>query len=235
MQFNSVILGFDAFYFTKRRVKLCICLSKIPPFSSIENRFKQHKIYLKNILFTCAVAFSSIYSSFINMKKNYRLALIALTAFLSSCINPHSPISYTAYKPVLMERESLERSVSLHTAEPIKSPAKIFYKDNYILISERYKGVHLIDNTNPKKPVSKGYISVPGCVDMAMKDNTLYVDNAVDLVAIDLSNIPSLALTVSSRIKNTFPELMPPDGLPIPARYQASNRPKNTIIVRWEK
>lgn len=167
---------------------------------------------------------------------NYRLSYILLaTALLVSCIGHPSPPPYTAYKPILMGRESLERSISLHTPEQIESPAKIFYKDNYILISERYKGVHIIDNTDPKKPVNRGYIQVPGCVDMAIKNNTLYVDNAVDLVAIDLTNIGQAKINLTSRVKETFPELMPPDGFEVPHKYLPSNRPKNTVIVRWEK
>lgn len=162
------------------------------------------------------------------------LSIVIIAMLFFSCIDPERVV-YTEYKPVLIERESLERSVTLHTPEPIESPAKIFYKDNYILISERYKGVHLIDNTDPYKPVNKGYIRVPGCVDMAVKNNTLYVDNAVDLVAIDISNIHQGQISVASRLKSTFPELMPPDGRDIPARYLESNRPKNTVIVRWEK
>lgn len=144
-------------------------------------------------------------------------------------------IVLSAYKPVLIQRESLERSINWMPASPIKSPAKIYYKDNYILISERYKGVHVVNNQDPSKPVQTGYISVPGCVDMAMKDNTLYVDNAVDLVAIDISGIASGQIIIKKRIKEALPELIPPDGLTLPERYNSLNRPKNTLIINWVK
>ncbi|HMI01788.1 MAG TPA: hypothetical protein VK541_04855 [Pedobacter sp.] len=134
-----------------------------------------------------------------------------------------------------MDRESLERSIKWQPPAEIKSPAKIYYKDNYILISERYKGVHIVDNADPKNPVIKGYISVPGCVDMSIKESTLYVDNAVDLVAIDLSKIAAGQIEVKKRIKETFPELVPPDGMGIPFRYTKANRPKNSVIVNWVK
>jgi hypothetical protein len=132
-----------------------------------------------------------------------------------------------------MERASLEKSIKWQPPEEIKSPGKIYYKDKYIMISERYKGVHIIDNTDPKNPVIKGHISVPGCVDMAMKENTLYVDNAVDLVAIDVSKIHLGQIEVKKRIKETFPELLPPDGMFIPNLYRKENRPPNSVIVNW--
>jgi hypothetical protein len=164
------------------------------------------------------------------------VSVCGLSCCLSSCIRfGPAPEPTTLYKPVLMDRSSLERSIVWKPATAIKIPGKIYYKDNYILISERYLGVHLVDNTDPKNPVMKGYISVPGCVDMAMKDNTLYVDNAVDLVAIDISQIASAKITIKKRVKDTFPELMPPDGLSVPYNYSIANRPKNSVIVNWTK
>lgn len=170
------------------------------------------------------------------MKKIYYSILSGLFTLLGSCdLDRSEPMFFSLYKPVIMARESLERSILFHTPENIVSPAKIYYKDNFIYISERYKGVHLINNADPKNPINKGYISVPGCLDMAIKDNTLYVDNAVDLVAIDISNISDSKIIVKKRIKATFPELVPPDGFDIPLKYQSKNRPKNTIIVSWIK
>jgi len=170
------------------------------------------------------------------MKRLSLLIILIGAAMLSSCFGPvDKPDPLTAYKPVLMDRESLERSIVWKPATAIQSPAKIYYKDNYILISEHFKGVHIVDNTDPKNPLVKGYISVPGCVDMAMKENTLYVDNAVDLVAIDISQIAIGTIIVKKRIKETFPELVPPDGLSVPYKYSLANRPKNSVIVNWSK
>lgn len=172
------------------------------------------------------------------MKRLSPLVLFSLLALLVSCVDNYdrSELAFISeYKPVLMDRESLERSIKWQPPAEIKSPAKIYYKDNYILISERYKGVHIVDNADPKNPVIKGYISVPGCVDMSVKESTLYVDNAVDLVAIDLSKISIGQIEVKKRIKETFPELVPPDGMSIPFRYLKDNRPKNSVIVNWVK
>lgn len=164
------------------------------------------------------------------------LLLSLLTLFLSCVDNTFSDqIFISAYKPVLMDRESLERSIKWQPPAEIKSPAKIYYKDNYILISERYKGVHIVDNADPGNPVVKGYISVPGCVDMSIKESTLYVDNAVDLVAIDLGKIGTGVIEVKKRIREVFPELVPPDDMSVPYMYRNGSRPKNSVIVNWIK
>lgn len=167
------------------------------------------------------------------MKQLY-FVLIAFS-FLCSCVPVDStPIVYTDYVPILMERSNLNQSLSLKPAATIADAAKIYYKDNYIFISERYKGVHVIDNRNPKVPINKGYISVPGCVDMAIKNNVLYVDNAVDLVAVNLTEIQKGNLEILKRIENVFPEVAPPDGGMIPSKFDTENRPENSIIVGWK-
>jgi hypothetical protein len=167
------------------------------------------------------------------MSRNILSAAVLLLS-LSSCIWSEPP-TYTEYRPVLLSRESLEKSIVFHEAEKIKSPGKIYFKDNYIFISEQFKGVHIIDNKDPKNPVNKGYINVPGCVDMAIKDDILYVDNATDLVAVNLATLSQSAVTISKRVRDAFPELTAPDGRSLPAKYRVENRPANTVLVGWVK
>lgn len=166
------------------------------------------------------------------MKKTFLPLLILAMLFGCRPID-NRPIVFTEYVPVLMERSSLTQSISLKPPTTISDAAKIYYKENYIFVSERYKGVHIINNSNPKAPVNVGYISIPGCVDMAIKNNTLYVDNAIDLVVISLTEAQKGNLTIEKRIENVFPEVSPPDGGVIPSKFNINNRPKNTIIVNW--
>ena len=68
---------------------------------------------------------------------------------------------------------------------------------------------------------------------MTIKNTSLFADNATDLVAIDLSNPENL--TVTNRIINAFPEATPPDLDYIPYMFTIANRPRNTVIVGWER
>ena len=133
------------------------------------------------------------------------------------------------WNPVFMKRADLEQSVTfIHGQRPLKNPGKIYCKDNYIYVNELYKGVHVINNSNPANPVREGFITAPGCVDMAIKDNIIYMDNAVDLVAFDLGS-----KQVTERIRNVLPEVPVPSG----GYYynDEKKRPEEFILVGWEE
>lgn len=157
------------------------------------------------------------------------VVFLLLSVFLIGATN--RDIGYS-YRPVLMKRSELEKSVFFREKQTIGNPGKIYYKDKTIYLVEKYKGVHVIDNSDPRNPQQTGFINLPGCVDISIKKNSLYADNAVDLVAVDISNYPNISVT--SRVKNVFPELPPPDIDYVPWEYEASQRPDNTIIVNWE-
>ena len=78
-----------------------------------------------------------------------------------------------------MERTELEKSVKFRDTQEIENPGKIYYKDQVIYLNEKYKGIHIIDNSNPESPKNIGFINLPGCIDIAIKNNSLFADNAV--------------------------------------------------------
>jgi hypothetical protein len=162
------------------------------------------------------------------MKKILFLTVFILYLLVSGFdIEPESE-----YKPIFMLRSELEKSVKLEGSRDIENPGKIYLKDNLIFINEKYLGIHVIDNTNPEEPENFAFIRVEGCIDMAMKDNVLYADNAVDLISLAL-NPQMTGIQVTSRIKNVFPELRAPDGFGLTYR-QSLARPENSILVRWK-
>ena len=148
--------------------------------------------------------------------------VLLTTLFIGSAFTSDKEAFYT---PVFMSRKTLESSVSYTTPRQMQNIGKVYYKAPYIYVNERYKGVHIINNTNPTSPINEGFILAPGCIDIAISGNVMYLDNAVDLVAIDLSS-----KTLVKRVKNVFPE-------PIaPGRHQlVENRPSDYILVGWKK
>jgi hypothetical protein len=163
--------------------------------------------------------------------KNLFLLLVSIIVFTS--FTGGDTYVTQQYIPILMLRDDLENSIRFEAPRDFQELGKIYTKDGYIFISQHYKGVHVIDNRDPLKPMNIGFINVPGCLDIAIKGNSMYVDNAVDLVTIDISN--SSAPTVTSRCKDVFPELLPPDKSYIPSPYTKKKRPLNTVIVEWRK
>lgn len=164
------------------------------------------------------------------MKKIYYL-LFLVPFFLTSSINDY--YNSSDYFPILMERSELEKSVFVREIQDIVNPGKIYYKNNIIYLNEKFKGIHVIDNSNPSSPQQLAFINIPGCIDIAIKNNSLLADNAIDLVSIDLSSgIQNLQVT--KRVRNVFPESTPPNLDYIPAAFNNTNRPEGAIIVGWE-
>ena len=162
-----------------------------------------------------------------------RKAVLLLIPFLYLLVSGFDYEPASAYNPVFMLRDAMERAVKLEAPRAIINPGKIYLKDQLIFINEKYMGIHVIDNTSPENPENVGFIHVDGCIDMAMKDNVLYADNAVDLVSLAL-NSQMTGIQVTSRIKNVFPELVAPDGKRLTYR-QNQARPQNSILVKWKQ
>jgi hypothetical protein len=155
--------------------------------------------------------------------------LLLLAAVLLLCSDYYP---FSGYIPVLMERNEMERAVKLEPARPMIEPGKIYYKNPYLFIVEKYKGVHVIDNSNPVNPEKIGFIHIDGIRDIAIKDNVMYADNAVDLIAVQL-NDSYTSVSVSKRLRNYFPEMISPDGIGSQS-YNYKNRSANSIIVAWK-
>ena len=160
------------------------------------------------------------------MKKFLLFAILALFSLKSDYLP-----WYSEYEPILMNRSDLEKSIKSVSVQAFRNPGKIYIKDTLLFVIEKFKGVHIIDDSNPANPLFIQFITVPGIVDIAVKGNTMYVDNAVDLVAVDITDVADVKEL--SRVKRVFPELTPPQTDYIPLAYQAVNRPAKTVIVEW--
>lgn len=131
------------------------------------------------------------------------LCVMTLLSLLTVQISyPSSPPSET-YRPVYLSFEKLRSAVKSEAPKPLKKPGKILVKDDLIFISENLEGVHVIDNSDPTAPKPIAFINVPGNMDLAMKNNILYADSYVDLVALDVSD-PN-AVFVTARLEDIYP------------------------------
>lgn len=161
----------------------------------------------------------------------FKSMIAASLLALVSCTRPIDPVIETKYEPILMDRSCLESSFKVEAPKALVRAGKIYYKDGFLFISEIYHGVHVIDNRNPAKPVFLAFLRIWGCMDMAIKGQILYVDNSVDLMALDLSDVNHIKPI--SRTREVLPDPLPPDGGAIPTKFNSSNRPKGTVIVDW--
>lgn len=129
--------------------------------------------------------------------------LLAITILLEGCSDKCEYQSeYVYLEPVYTTVGELRASIALTAPEPIEGVGKIYLKDGFLFVNEPGKGIHIIDNHNPSVPVQKNFLKIPGNYDLAIKDNTLYADSYVDLVAFDISDISSIEET--GRLEGVF-------------------------------
>lgn len=158
--------------------------------------------------------------------KYFSFLLIFL--FIASCTDRYVEV-FTANSPVYMTYDDLRKAVKQSASRDLVNPGKIYFKDNYIFVVEELKGIHIINASNPSSPQKTGFIEVPGCVDIAVKNSTLYADSYVDLVAIDVSNLSNIKEV--SRVKDIFPYTVPPAG----NEYRIAEVDKDKgVVINWE-
>ncbi len=141
------------------------------------------------------------------MKPVTRIILcLALPVMFFSCKDKIEEI-YTVNEPVYLSYDQLRNSFKVAEGQDIIHPGKIYFKDNFIFVNEYQKGIHVVDNSNPESPQIIKFIDIPGSVDMAIKEDVLYADSYVDLIAIDISNMDDIREV--KRIENVFPYMIP--------------------------
>ncbi|HAH23334.1 MAG TPA: hypothetical protein DCL77_06195 [Prolixibacteraceae bacterium] len=129
-----------------------------------------------------------------------------------------------------MSYEELRSAVKMTEPREMNNPGKIYFKDQYIFINELLKGVHVIDVSDPSNPQNKGFIEIPGNVDIAIKDNILYADSYVDLVSIDVSSLSAIAEV--GRVQKVFPYTLPKYNEKLPLAKLDETK---GVVIGWEE
>jgi len=136
--------------------------------------------------------------------KNFGLLLIsvALLAGLNSCHDKYTE-SYQANVPLYMALDDWRAlDISAESPRQIMEAGKIYIYDDFLFIVDRGLGIHIVNNANPAAPQNIAFLPVLGCVDVAVRNNALYVDSYIDLLSFNISNPTSPVL--SCRIPDAF-------------------------------
>ncbi len=137
--------------------------------------------------------------------------------------------TFMANSPVYMSYDDLRSAVKKESPRDIQNPGKIYFKDNYIFINEVMKGVHVLNVQDPSNPAEVAFINIPGNVDIAIKEDVLYADSYVDLVAIDVSDLDNIEEV--GRIEDIFPYTVPEYD---PEYRLAEIDEEKGVITGWE-
>ena len=136
------------------------------------------------------------------IKYIYLPALLAM--LMSGCMKDKITRTYKISTPIYEVLTKFRESIKSQPAVPVSVTGKLTVAGNYIYLSEPYKGIHIIDNSNPANPKNVSFINIPGNEDMAIKGNTLYADAYGDLVTFDITN--PLDVVAKNFAANVFPD-----------------------------
>lgn len=129
---------------------------------------------------------------------------LGLILGLSSCFNDDCQQTRTFYRydPVYKTHKQIIEGLELNASRELETPGKIYVYNQFLLINEPKEGIHIFDNSNPSNPVKINFISIPGNVDLAVRENTLYADSYIDLLVINIQS-PQNPILVC-RLENVF-------------------------------
>ncbi len=154
--------------------------------------------------------------------------LISLCAGTWSC-EDEIKHEYTINEPVYLPTEEFKSAVKTESAKIMSTTGKIYFYQDYIFVNEKFAGIHVIDNSDPAKPINSKFISIPGNIDMAVKDDVLYADSYTDLIAINISDINTIS--VKKRFSDIFPFSLPPTD----NNYQLGQiDPEKGVVIGWK-
>jgi len=167
------------------------------------------------------------------MKKNLLLLFVIASLGFLSCEKDDDGKyeDYLVAKPLTISKSEFKNSVDIIPPLPIKESGKIYAYQDYIFVNDKYKGVHVIDNSNPDSPKKVSFIKIAGNVDISVKDDYLYADSIMDLIVLDISDINNIKIV--NRLENVLRDnVVWPAGADI-YEYDGIDY-ENDILLGWE-
>lgn len=123
------------------------------------------------------------------MRTHLIFLLLLLPAIVFTGCRDKAFKTYQANVPIYQSFEDWRNTeVELEAPQAIRRPGKIYIYQNYLFVNEYLLGVHVIDNTNPAAPQIIGFLPVLGNSELAIRNDVLYLDSYIDLLAFDISN-----------------------------------------------
>ncbi len=137
------------------------------------------------------------------MKKVFLLLMvIAMTSVSCEKNEDKEYADYLVATPLMMSQTEFRSSVDILSPQSIDESGKIYAYKDYIFVNDKYRGVHVIDNSDPENPQKISFIAIAGNVDISVKDDVLYADSIMDLLIFDISDINNI--TEVKRLENVL-------------------------------
>jgi len=169
------------------------------------------------------------------MKTKLILAITFLFLIFQSCSDDTEFVLVNVATPKYMTLDNLRSSIEITNPTNIVASGKIYAYKHLILVNDLKRGIHVIDNTDPKNPKKVAFIKIIANNDMEVRGDYLYVDSLMDLDVFDISDINNIKNV--SRLKGVFPVFIPVplmDDLIVEYGDQGNNYNPDNIIVGWD-
>lgn len=168
------------------------------------------------------------------MKKIAFVLTLCVAVAFTACNNDDQDGEFADYlvaRPLTLSITEFKNSVDIIAPVPIESSGKIYAYNDLIFVNDKFKGVHVIDNSDPSAPKKVSFIKIAGNVDISVKDDFLYADSLMDLIVIDISDLNNIQIV--NRLENVLQ-----DNVVWPAEaeiFEWENIDyENEILVGWE-
>jgi hypothetical protein len=132
------------------------------------------------------------------------------------------------YKPIYVSTAEIH-NIKMMPPQNIEQAGKILLNGTTLLVSDKNRGIHIIDNTNPSNPIKRAFISIPGNKELSKRGDYLYVDNYTDLVTIKVLSFDSVA--VLDRKTDVFQN----EQFPTFSGYFECVDNSKGLLVDWER
>ena len=136
------------------------------------------------------------------MKKILLLLTVSLSLFSCTKTKGKISITYSKASAVYGDLEAVRNQPLLTSQQPLENPGKIYVGNDYILVGEKGKGIHIFDNNNMTNPIRLSFIQIPYNKEFFVKGNMLYAESLYDFIKIDISDVYNPVLI--DREKNVF-------------------------------
>jgi len=136
--------------------------------------------------------------------KNFEFLLIGVVLIfgLNACQDKYTE-TYQVNVPIFMGLEDWRAlDISAESPRQISEAGKIYIYQDYLFIVDRGLGVHIVNNANPASPQNIAFLPVQGSVDVAVRNDALYIDSYFDLLSFNISDPANP--TLSCRIPDAF-------------------------------
>ncbi|MEL6140123.1 MAG: hypothetical protein AAFU67_00725 [Bacteroidota bacterium] len=132
------------------------------------------------------------------------LPLFLLAIAFTSCLEEkcNSTITYVRYDPVYLYPEDYRVDIIAEGPQDLCEPGGFYVYEDYLLVIEKNKGLHILDNADASNPAAVSFLPVKGAVGLAVRNDVLYINNYTDLVAFGLTDPASP--TMLSRTEDVF-------------------------------